>query len=72
MTAEEKHTNRSLSRLRIVVEHALEGVKRLRILKDTLRLRKPGVSDVLMEVGCSLHNLRVAFRGVTQPSSHAA
>ena len=46
----------------MVVEHALAGVKRCRIVKDVLRLTKDGVSDLLMEIACGLHNLRVSCR----------
>jgi hypothetical protein len=54
--------NQMLSSVRIVVEHSLSGVKRCRIVKDVLRNTKAGFSDVVMEVACALHNLRVEFR----------
>ena len=31
------------------------------IVKDELRLTKEGISDVVMEIACGLHNLRVTF-----------
>jgi hypothetical protein len=51
-----------LSRTRVRVEHSLAGAKRARVLKDTLRNIKPGFSDMVMELGCGLHNLRVRER----------
>ena len=51
--------NRLLSGERVVIEHANSGVKRLRILKDTVRLHGREVRDTLLMVGCGLHNLRV-------------
>jgi hypothetical protein len=45
-----------------VVEHVIAGVKRCRIVKDVLRLTKEGVSDLVMEIACGLHNLRVSCR----------
>jgi hypothetical protein len=54
--------NQMLSSVRIVVEHSLSGVKRCRIVKDVLRNTKAGFSDVVMEVACALHNLRLDFR----------
>jgi hypothetical protein len=48
--------------VRIVVEHALAGVKRCRIVKEVLRLTKAGISDQVLEIACGLHNLRVAWR----------
>lgn len=49
-----------------MVEHVIAGVKRCRIVKDVLRLTKDGVSDRVMEIACSLHNLRVAVRHPVQ------
>ena len=40
------------------MEHDLAGVKRCRIVKDVLRNTKEGVSDVVMEAACGLHNIR--------------
>jgi DDE superfamily endonuclease len=54
--------NQLLSSVRIVVEHTLSGVKRCRIVKDVLRNTKLGFSDLVMEIACALHNLRVDFR----------
>ena len=46
----------------LVVENVICGVKRCRIVKDILRLTKENISDVVMEIACGLHNLRVTFR----------
>ena len=46
----------------MVVEHVIAGVKRCRIVKDVLRLTTEGISDVVMEIACGLHNLRVSYR----------
>ena len=54
--------NRLISRVRVVVEHVIAGVKRCRIVKDVLRLTKQGIADLIMEIACGLHNLRVACR----------
>lgn len=54
--------NRILSSTRIVVEHVIAGVKRCRTVKDVLRLTKAGLSDMVMEIACGLHNLRVSCR----------
>ena len=40
----------------------LSGVKRNRIVKDTLRNTKEGCSDQVMEIACGLHNIRVQHR----------
>jgi hypothetical protein len=58
----EKMLNRIISGARIEVEHVIAGVKRCRIVKEVLRLRKAGISDVVMEIACGLHNLRISCR----------
>ena len=54
--------NGIFSSARVVVEHISAGVKRCRIVKDVLRLTKEGISDLVMEIACGLHNLRVSCR----------
>jgi hypothetical protein len=57
-----KCINTIFSSARVVVEHTIAGVKRCRIVKDILRLTKAGSSDLVMEIACGLHNLRVSCR----------
>ena len=45
-----------------MVEHVIAGVKRCRIVKDVLRLTKGVIADLVMEIACGLHNLRVSCR----------
>lgn len=54
--------NRLIAKDRIVIEHILASVKRCRILKDVFRNLKQGFSDLVMQIACSLHNLRNHFR----------
>jgi len=44
------------------VENVIAGVKRCRMVKDVLRLTTDGMSDLVMEIACGLHNLRVSCR----------
>lgn len=62
MSVGERLLNRIFSSARVVVEHAIAGIKRCRIVKDVLRLTKAGISDRVMEIACGLHNLRVSCR----------
>ena len=62
LTAEEKEANRELSRVRVVIEHLISGAKRLRIVKEEMRLKVENVSDDLMEIACGMHNLRNLMR----------
>jgi hypothetical protein len=59
LTFSQKLYNQLLSPLRVVIEHAHSGIKRLRVVADTLRLRRDWVRDTVMVVACGLHNLRV-------------
>ena len=59
---EDKFLNHLISSARVVVENVLAGVKRCRIVKDVLRLTTEGSSDLVMEIACGLHNLRVSCR----------
>ena len=64
---EDRFLNHLIAGFRIQVEHAISGVKRCRIVKDTFRNLKNDLSDRVMEVACGLHNLRIACRN-PQPS----
>ena len=55
----QKLYNKLLSSTRITVEHANSGIKRLRIVKDTIRLHTTPIRDRVMVIACALHNLRV-------------
>lgn len=56
LSSEEKKKNREISQVRILVENALCGVKRLRSLTDVFRNIKENFSDKLILVGCGIWN----------------
>ncbi|MBM3120547.1 MAG: transposase, partial [Chloroflexi bacterium] len=62
LTSEEKEQNSLISKVRIIVEHVLCGVKRSRIVKDVFRNTKDKFDDLVMEIACGLHNFRTACR----------
>ncbi len=62
LTEEEKKDNKVKSSRRVIIEHAISGIKRCRIVKDTFRYRRYGYDDLVMELACGLHNLRVYHR----------
>lgn len=62
LTDMEKHVNQWISSIRIRVEHAINGVKRYRIVKDRIRNWKKGFKDSVIETCCGLHNFRLKFR----------
>jgi len=59
LTPTQKADNREIARRRVRIEHVHSSVKRCRMLKETLRMWKDGMRDMVMEIGCALHNLRV-------------
>jgi DDE superfamily endonuclease len=67
LTAAQKAANQVLASRRVAIEHVNSSVKRCRILKDTCRLFKDGVRDMVMELGCALHNFRLRITPSWQP-----
>src|SRR5512135_2794341 len=59
LTAEQKAVNQALAGRRVAIEHVNSSIKRCRILKDVCRLLRSGVRDLIMEIGCALHNFRL-------------
>ena len=59
LTLEQKAANHAVARRRVRIEHVNSRVKRCRIVKDTLRLLKAGLRDLVMEICCALHNFRL-------------
>lgn len=66
LTDKEKKYNRSISKFRVYVEHAICGIKRLRIVKDCLRNWRQGCRDKVMQMACALHNFRISVRNPKQ------
>lgn len=62
LTEKQKEYNRSVSSVRILAEHAIGGVKICRIVKERFRCRKFGFDDLVMELACGLHNLRITLK----------
>jgi hypothetical protein len=62
LTDEQKAINHELSTRRIGIEHVNSSVKRCRMLKDVCRLLRDKIHDLVMEIGCALHNFRLRFR----------
>jgi hypothetical protein len=65
LTAVDKCYNRLLASVRVKVEHVMAGVKRIRIVKDKIRLHGEIIRDQLMLIACGLHNLRIAHRNLS-------
>lgn len=61
LTPEEKIENTAISSVRILVEHSIGGVKVYRITRDIFRNLKQDFDDLVMQIACGLHNLRVDY-----------
>ena len=62
LTPEQKAANQVLARRRVRIEHVNSSVKRCRMVKDALRIWRGTIRDLVMEVACGLHNLRLRHR----------
>ena len=62
LTLEQKEANHRIASERMRIEHAICGVKRCRIVKETIRYWKDGIRDLVMEIACGLHNFRLRYR----------
>jgi DDE superfamily endonuclease len=59
LTDDQKAANQKKARRRVAIEHVNSSVKRCRILKDVCRLFVSGIRDIIIEIGCALHNFRL-------------
>lgn len=59
LTDEQKKENKKISSTRVIVEHAIGGVKRCRIVKDRFRCHKMHFEDTVMLIACGLNNFRI-------------
>ena len=62
LSEDDKESNALISKVRIMVEHVIAGVKRLRIVKEVFRNTKEHFDDLVMEIACGLHNFRTVAR----------
>ena len=67
LTPEQKADNQAIARRRVRIEHVNSSVKRCRMLKETIRMWKDGIRDMVMEIGCALHNFRVRLTASWSP-----
>ncbi len=56
LTAEQKNDNYALSKVRILVENAISGIKRYNILVHSFRNRKTGMDDAAIALAAGLWN----------------
>lgn len=61
LTVDEKETNKIISSYRVIVEHAIGGIKRYRCMSEKLRNRKPFIDDTFLLLTSGLWNYHLAF-----------
>lgn len=59
-----KIINQFIARARVVIEHAFAGIKRLKIIRNKIRLKGWQARDRMMHIATALHNLRVLNRKI--------
>jgi hypothetical protein len=59
LTEEQKQNNKEISSQRVLVEHAIGGIKILRIIKDKIRIYKERTRNMFMKIACAIHNLKI-------------
>ena len=65
LTKEQKDKNRSISKMRVVVEHAIGGFKRFNILVQRFRNHLDGFVDIAVLLAAGLWNWKLKCQGVT-------
>jgi hypothetical protein len=60
LTYEEKEINKIISSYRVIVEHAIGGIKRYRCIAERLRNRKAFIDDTLLLLSAGLWNYHLA------------
>lgn len=60
LTHEEKEINKIISSYRVIVEHAIGGIKRYRCMSERLRNHKPFIDDIFILLSAGLWNYHLA------------
>ncbi len=61
LTAAQKADNKALSQVRIVIEHAIGGIKRYNILVDRFRNHRENFQDDVIAIAAALWNFSLAY-----------
>ena len=64
ITPLQKEINRAIGSVRVRIEHAFSGVKRLKIVRNKIRLKSYQVRDRVSKIAAALHHLRLTFRAI--------
>lgn len=64
LTPLQKDINQAVGSARVRVEHAFSGVKRLKIIRNKIRLKSYRIRDLVFKIAAALHNLRLRCRPI--------
>lgn len=62
LTPEQKELNKQKASQRVVVEHAIGGIKKWRIVKDKIRSYRHKLRDEVILIACGLHNFSLKVK----------
>lgn len=57
----QKQENKEKSQVRVIVEHAISGIKRLNIVSEKCRLRSGYARDLIMQLSAGIWNYFIAI-----------
>ncbi len=61
LTPEQKKENKEISKIRVLVENAIAGIKRFRILTDTFRAKNQDLLDKAILIAACLWNYKLKY-----------
>lgn len=61
LTATERENNHLISGIRVIGEHTIAGIKRLRVTTDVYRNKLPNLDDTFMRLSAGLWNYHLAM-----------
>lgn len=60
LTSLKKQINQAIGSARVRIEHAFSGVKRLKIIRNKIRIKTSYARDLVFKIAVGLHNLRLS------------
>ncbi len=62
LSTQQKQYNKEQSQQRVCVEHAIRGIKILRIVKEKIRSHLHAWRDLVMYLACAIHNFKIKLK----------
>lgn len=66
LTEQQKQNNKAISSERVSVEHAIGGMKILRIIKDEIRIYRYKIREMIAKIAAGIHNLKIKLKTETR------